>query len=771
MQVVFSTVQTSFLYISSRASVRCVLKLQYIYSIPPTYAMNRTVIGRRSPDRTTNSRIKRKPMAARRLRQDLLELQRDGICSVAALPLEKNLFEWHVNIKPVDGVYSGVYFHLIMVFPTDYPASPPVVKIKTPISHPNIFGEWLCLSMIKKHTATVPYEGWSGAYSVSSILMQLQSFLFAEKIDQDYGGQANAQLTDQDVNRSLECCKTLKCPCGHSHDTPWPPVKGPPQSMIKIFPSDPQSGHVQVIGSAAQTTHTSWVGAYGEFGVCRGRVQYEAFINWTGDKWARDNIRGGLCRFGFGTEYARVCGRDGESFGYGGTGMFSFYNNFTKFGEPFTTKDTITVAIDFEARAIYFAKNGQMLNGDDPLTLPHQLCRVPMYPLLSFKNSRAEFNFGTPLTPCSWLQARGFRTLEEVVLDQRGRFDDEGNDDGTDRVWHGKGTVDWHHEAIIPELWLSVFCGLTVQDLFAAKFVCRSWHRTISRFNVSERMETSCFFTKKGVFARDQVLGIGVAVSSNSRGFGPKEVRTQMDMLSESAWTHGVRTGVWGEQLTHFLPMVMNREHSDRSGQKIEKYLLEIARSLCAPQQSQRGGQRPSTSAGPRSTGLRMLECLATMMNQIVVQLVMQSEAKSNGPEPVGYGQWMNKGRALSMRFCEKAVVGYCALHHLLLWLKARYRREVTQFADHTVARFLQKGTTKTVCPDLGKFLIYLMISSRTKWHEVAPNFILEVMTRNVRWMVQEPKYRKYDTIKPVSGRRAATFSATKTSRRLVMFQ
>merc|ERR1719244_593020 len=244
MQVVFSTVQTSFLYISSRASVRCVLKLQYIYSIPPTYAMNRTVIGRRSPDRTTNSRIKTKPMAARRLRQDLLELQRDGICSVAALPLEKNLFEWHVNIKPVDGVYSGVYFHLIMVFPTDYPASPPVVKIKTPISHPNIFGEWLCLSMIKKHTATVPYEGWSGAYSVSSILMQLQSFLFAEKIDQDYGGQANAQLTDQDVNRSLECCKTLKCPCGHSHDTPWPPVKGPPQSMIKIFPSDPQSGHV-----------------------------------------------------------------------------------------------------------------------------------------------------------------------------------------------------------------------------------------------------------------------------------------------------------------------------------------------------------------------------------------------------------------------------------------------------------------------------------------------------------------------------------------------
>ena len=59
--------------------------------------------------------------------------------------------------------------------------------------HPNIFDSYLCLSMIKKHTASIPYEGWSASYTLTSVLMQLQSFLFAEKIDQEFGGQIQAR--------------------------------------------------------------------------------------------------------------------------------------------------------------------------------------------------------------------------------------------------------------------------------------------------------------------------------------------------------------------------------------------------------------------------------------------------------------------------------------------------------------------------------------------------------------------------------------------------
>ena len=64
-------------------------------------------------------------IAKRRLKRDLIELQRTNILSIAAQPLDDNIFEWHVNIKPTDGVYSGVYFHLIMIFPVNYPTKPP----------------------------------------------------------------------------------------------------------------------------------------------------------------------------------------------------------------------------------------------------------------------------------------------------------------------------------------------------------------------------------------------------------------------------------------------------------------------------------------------------------------------------------------------------------------------------------------------------------------------------------------------------------------------
>merc|ERR1719273_1251232 len=152
-------------------------------------------------NKSTNNR--KRNIAIRRLKRDLIELQRAGIQSIAAHPIDGDIFEWHVNIKPTDGVYSGVYFHLIMRFPHNYPAKPPTVKICTPIRHPNIFGSWLCLSMIRPHTSTVPYEGWSSAYSATSVCLQLQSFLFADKIDQDGGYQVRAYLSSDDVRRSL----------------------------------------------------------------------------------------------------------------------------------------------------------------------------------------------------------------------------------------------------------------------------------------------------------------------------------------------------------------------------------------------------------------------------------------------------------------------------------------------------------------------------------------------------------------------------------------
>lgn len=71
-----------------------------------------------------------------------------------------------------------------MDFPTNYPVNPPTITLMTDIPHPNVFGKDLCLDMLKK-TKGEKWEGWTTAYTVESILIQLQSFLFEAPIEID----------------------------------------------------------------------------------------------------------------------------------------------------------------------------------------------------------------------------------------------------------------------------------------------------------------------------------------------------------------------------------------------------------------------------------------------------------------------------------------------------------------------------------------------------------------------------------------------------------
>ena len=45
-------------------------------------------------------------------------------------------------------------------------------------------GSFICLDMLRPAAGNGAYSGWSSAYSALSILLQLQSFLFAENIPQ-----------------------------------------------------------------------------------------------------------------------------------------------------------------------------------------------------------------------------------------------------------------------------------------------------------------------------------------------------------------------------------------------------------------------------------------------------------------------------------------------------------------------------------------------------------------------------------------------------------
>jgi len=118
----------------------------------------------------------------RRLQKDYAELKSAAVplVGVTAAPTEDDFFVWHANIRGPDATafYGGV-FHLEIRFQENYPVSPPKVRPMTDIPHPNVFGGYICLDLLQpKNKDSGWYDGWSSAYTVESVLIQLQSFLF-----------------------------------------------------------------------------------------------------------------------------------------------------------------------------------------------------------------------------------------------------------------------------------------------------------------------------------------------------------------------------------------------------------------------------------------------------------------------------------------------------------------------------------------------------------------------------------------------------------------
>ncbi|KAI8821352.1 UBC-like protein [Fimicolochytrium jonesii] len=110
--------------------------------------------------------------ALKRLTKEYAVLQKDPVPYIVAKPLENNILEWHYVIRgPPGSPYAGGEYHGKVLFPADYPFSPPDIKMLTPNGRFQTDYK-LCLSMTTYHRNT-----WNPAWSVATILTGLLSFM------------------------------------------------------------------------------------------------------------------------------------------------------------------------------------------------------------------------------------------------------------------------------------------------------------------------------------------------------------------------------------------------------------------------------------------------------------------------------------------------------------------------------------------------------------------------------------------------------------------
>ncbi|KAK5049945.1 hypothetical protein LTR84_004064 [Exophiala bonariae] len=116
---------------------------------------------------------------AQRLLRDIAELQSDPYPFIKWIPHEDNIRKACLILTPE----NQVPIHLSVTIPLEFPLQPPAIKCDTRITHPNVFGDYICATIL--NTA----EGYTPAYTLKGIAIQILSFFTSENLEQDHGFQ------------------------------------------------------------------------------------------------------------------------------------------------------------------------------------------------------------------------------------------------------------------------------------------------------------------------------------------------------------------------------------------------------------------------------------------------------------------------------------------------------------------------------------------------------------------------------------------------------
>ncbi|EGY15337.1 uncharacterized protein VDAG_06191 [Verticillium dahliae VdLs.17] len=192
---------------------------------------------------------------------------------------------------------------------------------------------------------------------------------------------------------------------------------------------------------------------------------------------------------------------------------------------------------------------------------------------------------------------------------------------------------------------------------------------------------------------------------------------------------------------------------------------------------------------------LRELQCFFTKANFNCAKLGVRGDAKMRLAQ---IGKYAGLGRRLTLdvlaafmndivlpteppapkstlrHASEKAIESYFHLFHMLVCF-ASEDRALVETANRRIRDFASGQRHKSVCPNLGHLLVYLLISDVEMTELLRKDIITEAITRNVVWLfdrrgagMPELSYLEPDAESPYRLKR--TFEGGRTSYRLLMF-
>lgn len=126
-----------------------------------------------------------------RLLQDIKELQTKPYPGIALHLRDGDLTQACLILTPE----GNAPLHLTVIFEDRYPIQPPQITIQSKIAHPNVYTQYICASIL--NTA----EGYTPAYTLKGICIQLLSFFGSDRLEQDHGGVVDLKDYARDIRQ------------------------------------------------------------------------------------------------------------------------------------------------------------------------------------------------------------------------------------------------------------------------------------------------------------------------------------------------------------------------------------------------------------------------------------------------------------------------------------------------------------------------------------------------------------------------------------------
>ncbi|KAI9339349.1 hypothetical protein BDR26DRAFT_862281 [Obelidium mucronatum] len=157
----------------------------------------------------------------RRIMRELRELEASPLPGITVHVNDNDMTSLCVKMVPQEGAYEGLPLHLKADL-SGYPSGSPKVVLNTPMKHPNVFPGWeeggayICCDILKGKLVTDSQgrvSGYSPAYSLGTILLQLMSFFSAKNIEQDYEGMRTNNAGNSQRGNLARIINQYSCKC------------------------------------------------------------------------------------------------------------------------------------------------------------------------------------------------------------------------------------------------------------------------------------------------------------------------------------------------------------------------------------------------------------------------------------------------------------------------------------------------------------------------------------------------------------------------------